>query len=279
MLTCWTQGWAQSFGPLVLGMAMVVAPPARAAEAQDTSAIASCLSENASTPIACLSDVLQPCSEHTDARQLRRCFHGLGRVWQKLADAAEHEVLAEAPPRAQLFLILLRDDWRAGTGSNCPATATSALSIMGVRNPKVAAQACEVFHAATWWHELTSGSAGGGTSYQAFQADVESMESCVLETGHVGQEQSCSGLIASGCLEDGGELAICAAYERRVWAAIAQDALGALGTRVVFKDLPSRHRGQHVTGCGSDDGSIHYIRCQMRSIARIASELLLDQEG
>ena len=101
-----------------------------------------------------------------------------------------------------------------------------------------------------------------------FQADVASMESCVLETAHVGAEDSCTGLISSGCVADGHPQGACVDHETRVWAAIARDMSDFSGEKIAFE-----------TGCGADDGSSRFARCQMQATARIAAELLLKIEG
>ncbi len=259
-------------------LSLDIVSPVLATDASNQSEVSACLTASEGEPTTCVAEILHPCADAEGAGRLRNCFHKLGRSWLVATETAMSDLLGRASPRLQLFALLHHEDGLGTAGPECDTAARTFLDSLGSTNRQVVNQACAVFEAATSWHRMTAGSADSSASFLAFQADIESMESCVLETGHIGEEQSCTGLIASGCVEDGQTLPACVAHERRVWAAIAQDALGALEPAVVLKELPSRHRGQHVTGCGANDGSLHYVRCQMRSMARIASELLLEQE-
>ncbi|MEM7059798.1 MAG: hypothetical protein AAF557_19605 [Pseudomonadota bacterium] len=258
---------------MLIGLAF----PALAEPSLNKTAIAECLRTKADAPTECLADVLYPCLDQTGAGRLRNCFHRLGGSWEAETGATTSRFLKENRPWMQLFVLLEQDGWQGAMGNACQEAANELLGSKNAANARVVDRACAVFDAATWWHRLAGGSATLERPLAALLSDVESMELCVRKAGE-DLAQDCTGVITKACINGGTPMMVCLGHERRVWMAIAQERLGALSATVSLRDLPSRHRGQHETGCGADDGSVHYLRCQMRSIARIASELVLSTD-
>lgn len=250
-------------------------------EAGQRAEVQACFTENAATPDQCLPVALAPCADQDSAGLLRRCFHRLHKTWEQETDLAENERLAASPPALQRWIRLRGPVWRKTVSRKCEA---DVIALLGDRNanPRTVETACSVYQHAAWQYRMTIGQDLLAREYAALRADVESVEACVLETAHVGEEASCTGLIASGCAEENTDAQQCLAHEALVWHSIAQTALVndlPEAERGELQNLPSRFRGKHVTGCGADDGSDHYARCQMRSIARLSGDLFLAVEG
>ncbi len=252
--------------------------PAWAEIAVNPADVRDCFETNPEAHHHCLSVVLHPCAEADGARAGRVCLHRLQKQWDEVADDAESQVLMQASDDMQRWIRLRSPVWRETLTRNCQDVWID-LAAPATRDVQ---SACELLQTASWHYRMSDGDALLNDDYAALRADVESMEACVLETAHVGEEVSCTGLIAEGCTDEETGLRACLTEETLVWNVIAQSVLAYEADdedQGQLRDMPSRSRGHHVVGCGKDDGSNHFAQCQLRTAARVAGELFLDAEG
>lgn len=156
--------------------------------------VAACLADAPGHPEACLPIVVAPCDHHAESGFLRACLFRLRQRWERAIALDGSVTRLPYDPVCMAYL----GAWRG----------FEPYAVRQQRN------ACRLLATTLVFFGLEA------MRHAAFAADIESAESCALETAHVGIETTCIWLIRDFCLSDGLAARTCEARERAVWEAI-----------------------------------------------------------
>lgn len=236
---------------------LLLATPAAADDTIVNAAqVRACLSEQTATPEDCLDVVLQPCAHHGEAGIARACYARLRYRWEAVIRESTGSLPERQPADPACVDAMMA---RLGTGAEV---------IHAVRN------ACRLFATVALHHNRKTAAMGGP------DADLESLEACVLETAAAGHEESCIGIFAGDCNSAATSSETCLQHEIQLWLKVLRANWSKscpecsprqrnqeMMLRMLNAKAECQRKGTNITLCRRD------------AIARAAIDALLDAEA